>query len=795
MRPLLSPYAFFLAAILPLAGCATAQTPTPQTQSAAMPEAIPMRAPEASSAEDLTLQKLFNSGEFFGEGFQGGRWAETGPELLYVETDREAGATSLIRLDLTTDGRETLIDGSTLLKVDGDGLVGIEDYEYSADGSKALLYTDSERVWRLNTKGYYYVYDFASGEVKPVTDRARGLQMFAKFDADASHVAFVRDRNLYAVDLASGAEKALTTNGGDGAVINGTFDWVYEEEFGLRDGFRWHPEGSLIAFYQLDESGTRDFTMQNYRTLYPEVTSFRYPKVGEDNSEIRVGVVDAISGETRFFDTDTWFEGGDETEYIAAMGWTPPLADGTRDVWMLRLNRDQNHVDLLYADPSSGAVRTVLQEDVSAYVEVENGFSDTETGTITFLNDGQHFAWRSPRDGYSHLYLYKNDGTFVRQLTSGTWDVTDFHGIDEEAGQIYVTTTARGPLERHLYRVPLAGGAPVQITQQAGTHSVDLSRDFDYFIDSYSNSTTPATTSLYRTSGDRVSVLVDNAALIERLAAYELPAPEFMTVPGADGTALNAYMVKPRDFDPSREYGLLVHTYGGPGSQEVRNAWAGTERLWHHYLADTYGVIVVGVDNRGTGGRGYAFKTATQNRLGILEAEDQIAAGQHFAAMPYIDADRVGIWGWSYGGYLSLLAMTYGDGPETFSAGMAVAPVTSWRQYDTIYTERYLSTPQKNPEGYDLGSPVTYAANLRDSQKLLMIHGDADDNVHPQNTYAMADALQAAGKQFEMMIYPGRTHGIYEGRGTRMHLYTLLTHFVRDNLGQENAMAQAIGVR
>ncbi|WP_218827538.1 S9 family peptidase [Rubricoccus marinus] len=790
MRRLLHPYVFLLAFGLPLAGCATAQTPAPTTESAAMPPAIPMRAPEAAPAAELTLQKLFNSGEFYGDGFQGGRWAAEGPELLYVETDRASGASSLVRLDLTDDGREVLIDGARLTKTDGEGLIAIEDYEYSADGSKALLYTDSERVWRLNTKGYYYVYDFASGEVKPVADRARGLQMFAKFNADASHVAFVRDRNLYVVDLASGEEAALTTNGGPGAVINGTFDWVYEEEFGLRDGFRWHPEGDLIAFYQLDESGTRDFTMYDSRTLYPELTSFRYPKVGEANSEIRVGVVDASSGETTLFDTDTWFEGGDETEYIAAMGWTPPLADGGRDVWMLRLNRDQNHVDLLYADPASGAVRTVLQEDVSAYVEVENGFSDTETGTITFLQDGEHFAWRSPRDGYGHLYLYKNDGTFVRQLTRGEWDVTDFHGIDEAEGQIYVTTTARGPLERHLYRVPLAGGAPVQITEQAGTHSVDLSRDFDYFIDTYSNATTPATTALYRTSGDQVSVLVDNDALIQRLAAYDLPAPEFMTVPGADGTPLNAYVVKPRDFDPSKEYGLLIHTYGGPGSQEVRDAWAGNERLWHHYLADTYGVIVAGVDNRGTGGRGYAFKTATQNRLGILEAEDQIAAGQHFAAMDFVDADRVGIWGWSYGGYLTLLAMTYGDGPETFAAGMAVAPVTSWRQYDTIYTERYLSTPQKNAEGYDLGSPVTYAANLRDDQALLMVHGDADDNVHPQNTFAMADALQAEGKQFEMMIYPGRTHGIYEGRGTRLHLYTLMTNFVRDNLG-EGAMSMA----
>ncbi|MEM6327506.1 MAG: S9 family peptidase [Bacteroidota bacterium] len=781
----------FLFVLVPLAGCVTAQQPATEAVTEAVPSVELPSTPPASvdAPEELTLQKLFASREFSGEGFRGGRWTESGPELLYVQADRTTGATSLVRLDLTTDEETTVIDGSDLDKVDGEGLIGIEDYVYSADGTKVLLYTDSERVWRLNTKGIYYVYDVASGEIMPVSDRAAGLQMFAKFDADASHVAFVRDRNLFVTDLSTGEETALTTDGGPGAIINGTFDWVYEEEFGLRDGFRWHPEGSLIAFYQLDESATRDFTMQDYRTLYPEQMSFRYPKAGETNSEIRVGVVDARTGETLFFDTDTWREGGDETEYIAAMGWTPALADGERDVWMLRLNRDQNHVDLLYADPASGAVRTILSETTDAYMEVENGFSDTETGTITYLADGEHFAWRSSRDGFAHIYLYRTDGTFVRQLTEGEWDVTDFHGIDEEEGALYVTTTAESSMERHLYRIPLTGGAPQKITEAAGWHSVDLSRDFDYFIDRYSNATTPSTTALYRTSGDLVSVLVDNQALIDRLGAYDLPPAEFMTVPGADGTDLNAYLVKPRDFDPNREYGLLIHTYGGPGSQEVRNSWAGTERLWHHYLANRYGVLVAGVDNRGTGGRGYAFKTATQNRLGILEAEDQIAAAEHLSAMPFVDADRTGIWGWSYGGYLALLAMTYADGPETFEMGISIAPVTSWRQYDTIYTERYLSTPQKNPEGYDLGSPVTYADRLQDHQDLLIVHGDADDNVHPQNTYAMADALQREGKQFEMMIYPGRSHGIYEGRGTRLHLYTMMTEFIRDTLGTTDEMA------
>ena len=782
---------FLLLALLAVStsGCAASQVAAPAAEPAPAvpaPAELPARA---DSAKTLTLERLFASPEFSARGFQGGQWAESGARLLYVDRDRESGASSLVELDLTTDQERTLIDGATLAKTDSEGLIQIEDYATSADGSRTLLYTDSERVWRLNTKGYYYVLDNETGTIAPVADRDAGFQMFAKFDPAAEHVAFVRDRNLFVVDVETGAERQLTTNGAPGGVINGTFDWVYEEEFGLRDGFRWSPDGRYIAFFQLDESGTRDFQMTDFRTLYPETTEFRYPKAGETNAEVRVGVVEVATGETRFFDTDTWFEGGDETEYLAGMGWTPALADGTSDVWMLRLNRDQNHVDLLYGDPASAGVSQVLEEENDSYIEVETGFSDVATGTITYLADGDHFVWRSDRDGYGHLYLYRNDGAYVRQVTEGEWDVTDFHGVDEAEGDVWVTTTAAGPLQRHLYRVPLAGGAPERVTTGDGWHSVDLSRDFDYFTDVYSTATSPPTTTLYRTTGEAVKTLVDNQELRDRLAAYDLPAPEFMTVPAADGTPLNAYLIKPRSFDPARQYPLLVHTYGGPGSQEVRDSWAGTERLWHHYLAETYGVLVAGVDNRGTGGRGKAFKTVTQNRLGILEAEDQIAAAQHLGGMGFVDADRMGIWGWSYGGYLSLLAMTYGDGPETFKMGIAVAPVTSWRQYDTIYTERYLSTPQKNPEGYDLGSPTTYAANLADTQDLLIVHGDADDNVHVQNTMAMVDALQAENKQFDLMIYPGRNHGIYGGN-TRMHLFTMLTRYLAESLANMPLTAQ-----
>ena len=739
-----------------------------------------------SPADALSIEQLFGSYEFYGAYFRGGRWAEEGPVLTFVEGDREQSATHLTQLDLRTDTRTRLLDGRELKRPDGQ-LVQIEEYQFSADGRHALLFADSERVWRYNTKGVYYVFNTEQKTVRPVADPAKGLQMFAKFDPAGRRVAFVRERDLYVVDLATMDETRLTNTGSPGGVINGTFDWVYEEEFGLRDGFQWSPDGQHLAFYQLDESATREFTMYGTQTLYPELTSFRYPKAGEVNSEIRIGVIDMM-GEgdaryaTRFFDTDTWFEGGDETEYLASMGWTP-RSTAQHHVWTIRMDRDQNDLDLLYMDPAAMTVERVLEEDTDTYHEVETGFSDVEMGTITYLADGERFVWRSDRDGYAHLYLYQNDGTLLQQVTRGAYDVTDFHGLDEAAGLAYVTTTAASPMQRHLYAVQLDGqAAPRQITQQPGWHSVNVSSDRRYYIDAYSNATTPTTWTLHQMDdGAQIAVLEDNARLKAKIAALGLRGPEFMTVPAADGTPLNAYVLKPTSFNATKAYPLLVHTYGGPGSQEVVDRWGGTERLWHQWLAEEYGVLVAGVDNRGTGGRGRDFKEQTYKRLGPMEAEDQIAFAKHLGRMDWVDAGRVGIWGWSYGGYLTLLAMLSGDGPDTFSLGISGAPVTNWRFYDTIYTERYLSTPQKNAAGYDEGAPLSFADRLGDDQDLLLIHGDADDNVHVQNTVAMAAALQDAGKQFDLMIYPGLTHSAIAQKA--VHVRTLMTDYILDGFG------------
>jgi dipeptidyl-peptidase 4 len=737
-------------------------------------------------APELSLQALFASSTYAPQPFHGGRWAEAGPVIQYIETDRGSGATHLVEYNLETDARTRLIDGTRLQRPDGEGLIHIEGYAYSADRQRVLLYTDSAPVWRLNTQGFYYVYDVSKGALTPLSNREAGFQMFAKFDPAGRRVAFVRDRNLFVVDIQSGRETRLTDSGGPGGIINGTFDWVYEEEFGLRDGFAWSPDGRHIAFFQLDESATREYQLVDVRPLYPEVYRYRYPKAGEDNSEIRIGVIEMPQGgvgETHFFETGTWRTRDPENEYLALMGWTPSV-DGAHQVWMLRMNRDQNRVDLLYGNPDTRTVTEVLTEREDTWIDVETGFSDLDMGKITFLGDGEHFVWRSDRSGFSHIYLYRMDGTLVRPLTTGEWDVTAFHGIDERAGAVYASGTLDGSKERHLYRLPFqpaSAAQPVRLTARDGWHAVNPSADLRYFLTTYSDLTTPPVTALHRISGEEVVVLQDNAALAQRVRTLDLPPAEALEIPGSDGTPLNAHLIRPRDFDPSRQYPLLIHIYGGPGSQSVRNAWLGQQHLWHHLLAEEHGVLVAVVDNRGTGGRGKAFQSETYLRLGVVEAEDQIAAARHLGALPYVDAERVGIWGWSYGGYLALLAMLYEQGPETFRLGVAVAPVTSWRFYDTIYTERYLSTPQNNPDGYDLGSPLTYADRLRDDQRLLLVHGDYDDNVHVQNTVAMAEALIAANRQFDLMYYPGRNHSIAGGT-TRLHLFTLLTRFISENL-------------
>lgn len=743
---------------------------------------------QETDTTDLTLEAIHASEAFSPDSVREGRWADEGPVVTYIESDDDGDATHLFRYNLETEERTRVIDGTNLYAEDVDRVVPIEDYAFSEDGEKVLLYTDSKSVWRENTKGYYYVYDRSAESLTPVADREDGYQMFAKFNPTATKVAFVRKRDLYVVDLTSGSETAITTDGEEGSIINGTVDWVYEEEFRIRDAWRWSPNGEYIAFLKLNESEVPEFALTDYMTRYPEYERFRYPKAGEQNSEAKVGVVavDSLAlGQTNgaeaveYFDTNTWNEGGRRHEYIPRLGWTPEI-DGRHHVWMYRLNRNQNTLDLLYGDPETAHVWTVLQEESETYIEIDDG-------TLSFLDDGKHFVFLSERTGYTHAHLYQNDGTYLGPITEGDWEVTAFHGIDEASLTAYVTGTRASSVERHLYRagVSLArhetAMAPEKVSERSGWHDIDFSTDQAYYIDTYSRIGTPPTWTLRTADGTKITSLEDNAALKERLDSVDLPPTTFTSLPAADGSPLNTYVIKPTSFHPSEEYPVLMYVYGGPGAQTVTDQWGGIRDLWHRYLAETLGVVVVSVDNRGTGGRGKAFQNVPYQHLGQPEAADQIRAAHALADSSWVDADRIGIWGWSYGGYMTLMSMLTGDGPSTFTAGLSIAPVTDWRLYDTIYTERYMSTPDANEDGYVKGAAQTYADQLRASQDLILVHGDFDDNVHVQHTVQMVKELQEAGKQFEFMIYPKKTHSL-TGDTTRLHLYRMLTRFVSDEL-------------
>ncbi|HYR09347.1 MAG TPA: S9 family peptidase, partial [Longimicrobium sp.] len=701
----------------------------------------------------LTVERIF-SGEFGLQSLPAIQWLKDGQRYTFVGEDGD-----LMVEDAASGRREVIVPAAALVPQGAQRPIDIEDYEWSGDERKLLIFTNTQRVWRANTRGKYYVWDLDRRALTPISTRD-GWQMFAKFSPDGSKVGFVRDNDLFVTELATGRETRLTQDGSE-QIINGTFDWVYEEELGLQDGWRWSPDGQRIAFWRIDQSPVRTFYMiQETDSLYSQPVALRYPKAGTPNPIARIGVVGVNGGAT------TWMDTGNDTEaLLARMEW----AESPTEVVIQRTNRIQNRIDVLLADATSGRSRPLFTESDAAWVDVHDDFH--------WLNGGRQFLWSSERDGWNHLYVYNRDGSVARQLTRGPWEVTRVMGVDERGGWVYFGATEEGPEERHVYRVRLNGrGGVEQLSREPGTHNATISPAGTYYLDAYSTMATPPVTRLHRATGAEVRTLVDNAPARQTLGLLSVNAPEFFTIRTQDGAELNAWMIKPADFDPSKKYPVLMYVYGGPGSQTVLNSWQGSRYLWHQSIAQR-GYIVVSVDNRGTGARGAAFKKSVYLKLGQQEAADQIEAAQWLASQPYVDPARIGIWGWSYGGYATAMAMTRPGAP--FKAGIAVAPVVDWGLYDTIYTERFMRTPQENPEGYRLGAPTSAAANLRG--KLLIVHGTGDDNVHFQNSIRLANALQAAGKQFQFMAYPNRTHGI-SGGPTSAHLHNLLTDWILQNL-------------
>jgi dipeptidyl-peptidase-4 len=724
----------------------------------------PLAAQAASS--ELSVQRIFRANEFRGATVPSLTWLSGG--TAYAELRQSGqGGTDLVRVDVATGAVTPIATGRQLVGDDGQP-IEVEDVQLSDDESRVVVYHNSVRVWRRNTRGVYHVFDAQTGKMIPVS-RTAGLQMFAKLSPDGKRVAFVRDNNLFVDDLATGREMQLTRDGSE-TIINGTTDWVYEEELGLADAFRWSPDGKHIAFWRFDQSPVPQFPLVDELELYPKVVTLRYPKAGEQNSRVQIGVVhfdttaaDRPSGTTG----TTWLDvGSGNDQYLARLDWV-----GSDSVIVQRLPRKQNSVDLLMVSATTGKPRLVMTERDSAYVDVENG-------DLRLVNGDRQFLWLSDRSGWRQLYLVDRKGKVVRQLSANGSDVLAIVGVDKRNGWVYYSAAAPTPLERNVYRARIGGGVPSErVTQGSGSHTFNMAPGGRWAVDVYSQLNSPAIATLFELPAmRRVRMLSDNALLRAKLAALRIKPAEFIKVPMPDGTLLDGWRIVPPDFDSTKKYPVLMYVYGGPAAPTVTDSYGGSRYLWHQMLAQR-GYIVVSADNRGAAWRGSDFRKVTQYRLGVRESQDQIDAAKWLATRSYVDAKRIGIWGWSYGGYMTLMTATRGG--DVFKAGLSVAPVSDWKLYDTIYTERYMWIPQENAEGYRVSSPQQYAPGL--TARLMLVHGTGDDNVHPQNTIQMADRLEAAGKLFYMELYPNRTHGINE-RGATPQVYETFTRFILENL-------------
>lgn len=628
----------------------------------------------------------------------------------------------------------------------------IESYAFSQDETHILLVADVKKIYRHSYWATYYVWNIKKGKLSRISRQPE--QQLAQLSADGSRIAFVSHNNLFTVDLATGKERQITRDGQRNRIINGAGDWVYEEEFGVTCGFGWSPDARYLAYYRFDESKVRQFTISNYKGQYPELFQYKYPRAGEANSVVTVHVHDLATRRTRAVDI-----GKDKRQYIPRMKWTP---DG--QLVVTRVNRLQNRGEYLLADPKTGRTRSLLVEKNKRYVEMEH---------LTFLDDGRGFLQVSERDGWRHIYHHDMNGKLIRQVTQGRWDVTAFLGCDQENGLVYYLAADPTPMTRTLFAARLDGSQTRRLSTQTGWNSASFSKSFRYYINTFTTAARPAVTTLHDASGKLIRTLQNNAPLARKLARYNLSAKEFFSFRTEQGVTLNGWMIKPPAFNPRKKYPLFMTVYGGPNSQTVTDTWGVG---WDHLLAQK-GYIVASVDNRGTGARGENFRKCTYKQLGKLEVIDQVQAAKYLGAQPYVDKARIGIFGWSYGGFMATGCIL--RGADTFKLAVAVASVTNFRFYDSVYTERFMRTPQENPRGYDLWAPLSHADKLKG--KLLLVHGAADDNVHYQNTMELVSKLVEANKPFEMHIVPNKDHGI-NGHPTRIHLYTRMTNFILENL-------------
>nr|WP_285901357.1 S9 family peptidase [Arenibacter sp. TNZ] len=694
--------------------------------------------------KEITLEEIYQ-GTFVVEGLNKLQSMKNGKQYTILSVDRGHSVSSIETYDYKTQKKlETIVSSSNSIPY-------FTSYEFSEDESKILLATGIEPIFRRSTLGIFFVYDLKSKTISKISNSKIQEPLLSP---DNSKVAYVKDNNIFVLDLVTNFTRQVTYDGERNKIINGITDWVYEEEFTFVRAFEWNSDGSKLAFIRFDETKVPEFSMDVYGSnLYQTQTVFKYPKAGENNSEVSLQIVVISTNEISEVNLN-------DPYYIPRIKWM--LHPNYLSVQTL--NRHQNKLNLLEVNATDHSSRILLEETDDAYVNV--------TDNLTFLADDS-FIWTSEKDGFNHIYLYNSDGKLMKQVTNGPWEITRYYGYDQEEDFIYYQSTENGSINRDVYAVRSNGKNKKRLTVKEGKNAADFSADF---INTFSSATTPPEYTLHNSlNGKKVKDIFNNRELLSKLGDYAIRPKEFSTI-AVNGNELNMWMIKPQDFDATKKYPLFMTQYSGPGSQRVSNSWMGTNDYWFQILANE-GYIVACVDGRGTGYKGADFKKVTYKELGKYEVEDQIAAAKKLSELPFVDATRTGIWGWSYGGFMSTNCLLKGS--DTFETGIAVAPVTSWRFYDSIYTERFMRTPQENPSGYDENSPFNYPELLKGNY--LLVHGSADDNVHVQNTMRMVEALVQANKQFDWAIYPDKKHSI-QGGNTRIHLYTKMTNFIKEHL-------------
>ncbi|WP_339895937.1 S9 family peptidase [uncultured Algibacter sp.] len=710
----------------------------------------------SAQTKEITLEDIWKDGTFRTELMDVLHSMANGQQYSVLNFDRKTRSTFIDIYDYKTLKKvETLVSSENL-----EDIPYFTDYTFSKDEQKIILATKEEEIYRRSVLGNYYVYNVKDGSLDLISEEK--IQE-PTFSPDGKRVAFVEDNNLYVKDLNSGAIIQVTSDGEKNKIINGITDWVYEEEFAFVRAFDWNADSNKIAFIRFDETNVPEFSMDIYGTaLYQTQRVFKYPKAGEANSEVSLHIFDLNTKETNKVKVDKEYE----DFYMPRIKWT-----NNPDVLSAQyMNRHQNELDLWMINAITNTSNMVLAERDKAYVNV--------TDYLTFLKDNS-FIWTSEKDGYNHIYHYDKKGNLINQVTKGNWEVTDYYGYNEKDNTIFYQSVENGSINRDVYSIKLNGRNKKRLTKSEGTNNASFSADFSFFINTFSSATTPPEYTLNSSeSGNLIKSIKDNDKLAQTLSGYKTSKKEFSTIL-VNGSDLNMWMIKPANFDASKAYPLLMYQYSGPGSQKVVNQWNNSNDYWYQHLAQE-GYIVVCVDGRGTGFKGADFKKVTQNELGKYEVEDQITAAKQLGALSYIDASRIGIWGWSFGGFMSSNCLFKGN--EVFNMAIAVAPVSSWRFYDSIYTERFLGTPQENPSGYDENSPLNHVDKLKGD--FLLVHGSSDDNVHLQNTMRLAEALIQADKQFDWAVYPDKNHRIYGGN-TSLHLYKKMTSFIHEKLGDK----------